>query len=639
MRHYLLNARFGLRSITVGVVALVLGLAACEKDSVKKDPNGKTSMDQMNQLPISDPHSFAKPMNVQATHLDLNIDVDFEAKRIQGTATYTLNNRTGDSTVIFDTKSLDIIAVRTPEGDSLPFTVGEKDAILGRPLSIQLKPETITVIIQYATKEGAAALQWLSPQQTAGKQHPFLFTQSQAILARTWIPCQDGPGMRFTYNATVKVPNDLMAVMSATNPTDLVNDGIYHFEMKQPIPAYLMALAVGDLRFQSVGARTGIYAEPAQLDKAVYEFADMEKMLVAAEELYGAYSWERYDLIVLPPSFPFGGMENPRLTFATPTILAGDRSLTSLVAHELAHSWSGNLVTNATWNDFWLNEGFTVYFESRIMEKLYGKPYADMLVVLGYQDLMETIADLGPESDDTKLKLSLDGRDPDDGMTDIAYEKGFSLLRTIEAAVGRERWDIFLKQYFQSNAFGTMTTEGFIAKLNQDLVKGDAAITAAIQLEKWIYEPGMPESYKAPTSTRFDAVDVELEKWKGGASPSSLVTKDWTTHEWLRFIRGLPSDIGLAKMTELDKAYGFTKSGNAEILGAWFEPVIRQKYAAGYDAVEDFLMHVGRRKFVKPLYKLMAETEDGKVRAKAIYAKARGNYHSVTQGTIDEILK
>jgi leukotriene-A4 hydrolase len=593
----------------------------------------------MSEMLINDPHSFSKPFDAQATHLALDIIVDFEQKRISGTATYAIDNKTGSNVIIFDTKGLDILNVSSPEDSSIGYNIGEKDPILGRPLEIELKPGTKTVSIQYATSNKAAALQWLSPQQTAGKAHPFLFTQSQAILARTWIPCQDGPGIRFTYDATVKVPSDLMAVMSATNPIEKNAEGIYHFEMKQAIPAYLMALAVGDLKFEPVGSRTGVYAEPAQLAAAVYEFADMEKMLSTAEELYGAYRWERYDLIVLPPSFPFGGMENPRLTFATPTILAGDRSLTSLVAHELAHSWSGNLVTNATWNDFWLNEGFTVYFENRIMEKLYGKSYADMLMVLGYDDLLETIQDLGPTSPDTKLKLALEGRDPDDGMTDIAYEKGFALLRTIELEIGRERWDAFLKAYFNENAFGTMTTEGFVSKVKRELIQGNQDIAAGIQLEKWIYEPGIPQAYSAPTSERFAAVDAQLKKWTEGAEPANLNTKDWTTHEWLRFIRGLPKEIDLKQMAAIDKAFGFSKSGNSEILGAWFEPVIRQKYTVAYPALETFLIHVGRRKFVKPLFKLMAETPEGMEMAKKIYAKARPNYHSVTASTIDEILK
>ncbi len=638
MTRIVLNSLHASRRIFYALLLIAATTTACDKDKVDKGSSGSTT-ENMNQN-TQDPHSNARPKDAVAKHLDLDIQVDFEAKRISGTATYTVQNKTGGNVIVFDTRNLDILDVTTPEGDSLGFTLGEADPILGQALEVELKPETQKVKIKYATTDGAAALQWLSPQQTEGKQQPFLFTQSQAILARTWIPCQDGPGMRFTYNATVKVPSNLMAVMSATNPTERTADGVYHFEMAQPIPAYLMALSVGDLRFKPIGARTGVYAEPTMIDRAVNEFADMEKMLIAAEELYGAYSWERYDVIVLPPSFPFGGMENPRLTFATPTIIAGDRSLTALIAHELAHSWSGNLVTNATWNDFWLNEGFTVYFESRIMEKLYGKGYSDMLVVLGYEGLLETIQDLGEDNPDTKLKLHLNGRDPDDGMNDIAYEKGFSLLRTIEMAVGRERWDAFLKQYFKSHAFGTMTTEAFVEEINRDLIKGDEKIVGEIRLERWIYQAGLPSTYPAPTSERFDAVDAQLELYNTGTAPASLVgTKDWTTHEWLRFIHGLQDDISLEKMTALDKAFGFTASHNAEILGAWFEPVIRRQYSAGYAALETFLIHVGRRKFVKPLFKAMTETEEGKVMAKKIYAKARPNYHSVTQSTIDEMLK
>ncbi|MFN8397157.1 MAG: M1 family metallopeptidase [Bacteroidia bacterium] len=623
----------------LAAIALVAGLTACDKDNVKKS-NPNESMDAANIFNSLDPHSYARPSEAMAKHLDLDIEVDFEAKRIRGTATYTVDRKGGGNAIIFDTRNLDIIDVTTPTGDSLSYNLGENDPVMGQPLEVELKPDVQEIRIQYATTEGAAALQWLSPQQTEGKQHPFLFTQSQAILARTWIPCQDGPGMRFTYNAKVKVPSNLMAVMSASNATERSADGVYKFEMNQPIPAYLMALAVGDLRFKSIGPRTGVYAEPTMIDRAANEFVDMEKMLVAAEELYGAYAWERYDVIVLPPSFPFGGMENPRLTFATPTIIAGDRSLTALVAHELAHSWSGNLVTNATWNDFWLNEGFTVYFESRIMERLYGKSYSDMLAVLGYEDLLETIQDLGADNPDTKLKLRLNGRDPDDGMTDIAYEKGNALLRTIEKAVGRERWDAFLKQYFKAHAFGTMTTEAFIEEAKRDLIKGDADLAAKIELDRWIYEPGLPSTYDPPKSQRFDAVDAQLKAWVGGTPTSSLAgTKEWSTHEWLRFIRQLPEDMSVAKMGELDKAFGFTSSHNSEILGAWFEHVIRRKYTAGYSALENFLVHVGRRKFVRPLFKAMVSTEGQLEMAKRIYAKARPNYHSVTQNTIDEMLK
>jgi leukotriene-A4 hydrolase len=625
---------------TCAFMALLAVMAACGKDlRGRTNPNDNAAMDERKMIIAPDPHSYAKPAEAVVNHLDLDISVDFETRRISGSATYTVSSK-GGGTVVLDTRNLDIQGVTTPEGDSLGFQMGSDDPILGRPLEIRLRHGTERFTVHYSTTDGAAALLWLEPGQTEGKQQPFLMTQSQAILARTWLPCQDSPGIRFTYTATVKVPANLMAVTSATNPTALSPDGIYRFEMKQPIPSYLMALAVGDLRFRPIGPRTGVYAEPTMIDRAEFEFADMEKMLAAAEELYGAYRWGRYDVIVLPPSFPFGGMENPMLTFATPTIITGDRSLTSLVAHELAHSWSGNLVTNATWNDFWLNEGFTVYFESRIMEKLYGKDYSDMLLVLGYQELLETIADLGKDNPDTRLKLQLDGRDPDDGMNDIAYEKGFALLRTIESAVGRARWDAFLKAYFDAHAFGTMTTEAFIAEIHGKLIQGDAARARKLDLPAWIYQPGLPGTYPAPTSKRFAAVDAQLGKWRSGTPPGMLEgTRDWTSHEWVRFLQGLPPEISFGEMDSLDKAFGFTSSRNAEILFAWFEIVIRRQYDAAYPALEDFLVHVGRRKFVKPLFKAMAVTGEGKAMAQDIYAKAMPNYHSVTRGSVDELLK
>ncbi len=307
---------------------------------------------------LSDPHSHAGRSPARVQHLALDLVVDFDARTLHGRATWQLANPGTAPELVLDSRNLDLEAVAQLDaaGTATPaaFALGPADATLGQALTIALAPGTVAVQIAYRTRPAAAALQWLQPGQTAGTA-PFLFTQSQAILARTWLPCPDSPGIRFTYEATVQVPPHLLALMSAENPQRLASDGRYRFRMAQPIPAYLMALAVGDLQFAALSGRTGIYAEPASLAAAVHEFVDLDAMVAAAEQLYGPYAWERYDLLVLPPSFPFGGMENPCLTFVTPTIITGDRSLTSLVAHELAHSWSGNLVTNATWNDFWLN--------------------------------------------------------------------------------------------------------------------------------------------------------------------------------------------------------------------------------------------------------------------------------------------
>ncbi|MBW8050585.1 MAG: M1 family metallopeptidase [Cytophagales bacterium] len=601
--------------------------------------NNRQSEDtERSVMQYKDMHTFSKPDQAVVRHLDLDIIVDFDKKIITGKAAYTIENIKGVNKIYFDSRDLKIekITLGKEEKDT-KFQLGAFVEYLGQPLEILIEDNTKIVNIYYSTNPGSVALQWLEPQQTAGKKHPFLFTQSEPGFARTWVPCQDSPGIRFTYTAKVQVPGGILVIMSAENPTQITPDGNYNFKMDQPIPAYLLALAAGDLQFKATGERTGVYAEPSVIDKAVYEFAEMEDMLLTTEKLYGLYRWDRYDVVVLPPSFPFGGMENPRVTFVTPTILAGDRSLVSLIAHEMAHSWSGNLVTNATWNDFWLNEGFTVYIERRIMEELYGKSYADMLAVLGYQDLEDDIKKLS--ADDTKLKLNLTGRDPDEAMTNVAYEKGALFLKTIEEAMGRERWDGFLKQYFDTFSFQTMSTEKFVEYLKNELGNAPDAteLLKQIAIDDWVYKPGIPGNFKV-YSDRFKQVDEQIKHWKQGTPVPDLYVKEWTTHEWLHFLRHLPEKMSLEQMGELDSSFEFTNSGNAEILCAWYLHVIENKYTAALPALEKFLLNVGRRKFLKPLYKAMVKTEDGKEMAKAIYSKARPNYHFISVNTIDEIV-
>ncbi|HEX2833972.1 MAG TPA: M1 family metallopeptidase [Thermoanaerobaculia bacterium] len=585
---------------------------------------------------MRDIHSFARPEEAVVRHIALDLDVDFERKTLSGSATLTIDVHDGASELVLDANGLTIDKVTLDDTSDAQFSLSSSRPHLGQALTIRIKPATKSVKIVYSTSPDAAAVQWLAPSQTAGGKHPFLFTQSQAILARTWVPCQDSPGVRITYDATIRVPKELMAIMSAENPTELSANGEYHFRMPQPIPSYLLALAVGDLAFRKYSDNSGVWAEKPMIDAAEHELVDTPKMIEAAEKLYGPYRWGQYDVLVLPPSFPFGGMENPRLTFATPTILAGDRSLVSLVAHELAHSWSGNLVTNATWNDFWLNEGFTVYFERRIMESVFGRDYSEMLALLGYQDLEATVAEL--PSRDTHLLLDLEGRDPDEAATKLAYEKGYSLLRLIEETVGREAFDAFLRDYFDRYAFQSMTTDKWIDILRTNLLSKFEGAEDRIGLEQWINAPGIPETAPIPRSDAFRKVEEQVRAFAGGTPAAQLVTNGWSTHEWIHFLRKLKI-ANYGQLVDLDEQFHFTRSGNSEILHEWLLQAIEHKYEPAYGALETFLLKQGRRKFLKPLYQKLAETPEGLERARAIYAKARPMYHSVSYRTVDQILK
>jgi len=557
-----------------------------------------------------DVHSFSRPDLIRVRHLELDFDVRFDRKILAGSAALHFDS-TDRPELVLDTRDLEIQAVENAAG----FEVGPRDPVLGSPLKIRLNKGCSWVRVKYSTSPGASGLQWLDPAQTAGKLHPFLYTQSQAIHARSWIPLQDTPGVRVTFQGRVRAPTGLHAVMAAERAGQ-------HFKMDRPVPSYLIALAAGNLEFRPLGERSGVFAEPALIDSAAREFADTEAMIHAVEEMYGPYRWGRYDLLVLPPSFPFGGMENPCLTFATPTILAGDKSLVNLVAHELAHSWSGNLVTNATWSDFWLNEGFTVYLERRILEKVYGREREEMEAVLGRRELDREMESL-PESDRV-LHIQLTGRDPDNGCTLVPYEKGALLLRSIEREVGRPRFDAFLRSYFNHFAFQSITTEDFLDYLRREL-------PTQMRLDEWIFDPGIPSGAAEPQSDVFRGVEVEAERWQLG---HQIDTSKWNTQLWLHFLRTLKNP----DLARLDREFHLTEAGNSEILHQWLLMAVRAQYEPAYSKMERFLVTVGRRKYLKPLYTELMKTPEGQQRARRIYRSARAGYHPIAQTTLDAIV-
>ena len=753
------NRLSSLRFVFFGLLLLVFGMGDVRACGGRSPYFGEGAQ-------VLQGHSYANDGEFVIKHIDMHLKVNFADKTIDGWVEYDLvhaylrDNRkpgsvppyhfnpiTGNHILLLDHRDMDVLGVYgggaydnktgsvKSKAKRLTYSVGVGTAdtlLFGKPLEIEVPRSQSKIVIHYKTRPSAGALQWLSPAQTYDQTHPFLFSQSQAILARTWIPLQDKPSVRFTYSAQVKVicaaagganvdaighrisredcigvedpdinPMDFNVVMSAVklgNPEGdlLLNNKVHRFEQKKPIPSYLMAIAVGSFGYKSLGKNTGVYAEHKLLDKAVWEFADLQKMVDAASDMFGEYAWGDYNVLVLPPSFPFGGMENPVVTFATPTIIAGDRSLVSLLAHELAHSWSGNLVTNRTWDDFWLNEGFTVYVESRIMERLYGADYADMLRVLGKGELDKTLGWMMKESpDDSHLRLHLGDRDPDEGLTDIAYEKGRFFLMMLEQMYGRVAFDEFLNGHFSKYAFGTVTTDLFLADLkafhdgqvSASFIEPAASSSKIAVAENrtlplwanfeplvvaWIDGPGLPSGgvggFPELESKAFQRVEQQVSNFLVSGEPlhrgysvpcdaSVIDTTGFTTHHWLHLLRqlhtradGSPGRLSREEMAGLDARFGFTQTQNAEIACDWFVLAIQSDYRPAYQAMHDFLLKVGRRKFLMPIYEaLLAQyvVRDGKYEpafaqgkemATEIFLQAEPGYHSVAARSLRELL-
>ena len=588
-----------------------------------------------------DTHSFARPLEARVTHVALDLTVDFDAKRIVGTARLDIERKPDAKEIVLDDNGLEIASVTDAAKHPLPFKVGANDPNLGAPLTIALRSDTTALLITYKSAPDAGALLWLTPQQTAGKKMPFLFSQGESIENRSWIPTQDSPGIRQTWEATIHVPAGMTAVMSAPRIEQPITQGgesVFNFRMDRNVAPYMIAIAVGDLTFKPLGPRTGVWAEPATIDAAARELSDTEKMVAAAENLYGPYRWGRYDVLVLPPSFPFGGMENPTLTFATPTFIAGDKSLVSLIAHELAHSWSGNLATNAVWEDFWLNEGMTTYAEGRIIEELYGKKAAEEHAALGIDAMNKAIAENGgPGGADTRLHLDLKGRHPDEGSSDVAYEKGAEFLRTIEAIVGRDRFDAWLKGWFDRHAFQPVTSAMFLADLRANLVKGDKALESKLMLDRWVYQPGVPGNMVRPPASTFAEQDRATAAFAAGAAaPASW--KQWNTEERLRFLNRLPRKLSKGRLDALQSAFNLNAATNMEIRFAWLDLAVANRYDPAVPSLENFLTSQGRGKFVKPLITALANDASwGRPLAKRIYSEARPLYHPLVTRELDKL--
>ena len=613
--------------------SILLLLASCGTPQ-SGDPAAPSVSPILTTADAVDDQTFAQPAKARVTHVDLDLALDFDGQSVSGTAMLDVIADKGVSEVILDNDGYAVASVTDADGKPLEFAIGDKVEGKGAPLTIQMG-DAREITIAYSAKD-AAALQWLTPDQTAGKKHPYLLSQGQATLNRTWIPTQDSPGIRQTWSARITAPEELTVVMSglAKGDPEKAEDGrrAFTFEMDKPVAPYLIAIAAGDIVFRELGPRSGVWSEPVMIDAAAKELSDTEAMIDAAEKLYGDYRWGRYDMIVLPPSFPYGGMENPVMTFLTPTFIAGDRSLTGLVAHELAHSWSGNLVTNANWTDSWLNEGVTSYFENRIVEEIYGKKRADQEAALSFANIEETLAEVGMDDPGTALHQPVN---VDSIGSAIVYDKGAFFLRTVESIVGRERFDGWLQQWFDNHAFQPATSAMILADMEKNLVK-DEAEAKKLMLREWIYEPGLPSNVAKPDPAAFAAVDTAAAAFGKTRALDEKAWKGWTSAERQRFLQELPKELPEADLAALDDALALSGSTNNEELFLWLELGLQNRYEAVVPATETFLANVGRRKFVAPLFEaLMEQGSWGQPIAKRIYAKTRPSYHSVTQETVD----
>lgn len=597
-------------------------------------------------LPLSaragDPHSYAQPDIVTVTHVDLDLAIDFEHRKLRGSATLDLKWADGDATdLLLDTRDLAIDRVEALDADGKPsalkFSLAAADKELGSKLTIAAPKHPAKVRIAYATAPEASGLQWLTPAQTADKKQPFMFSQSESIHARSWVPLQDSPAVRFTFDAHIAAPKQIRVVMGAINDASHALDGDFRFTQPKPIPSYLLAIAAGELAVRETGPRSAVYAEPSVVDKAAREFEDTEKMIATAEKLYGPYRWGRYDILVLPPSFPFGGMENPNMTFATPTVLVGDKSLVSLVAHELAHSWSGNLVTAASWRDIWLNEGFTTYVQGRITEALYGKALADEEVLLSARALQKSIGKM-PENSQ-RLAPDPDATGADGSLSDVAYDKGSWFLRTLEQRFGRDVFDPYLRGYFDHFAFQSITSEEMLAYLQPNLLDRHPGKMSADEVKAWVFTPGIPEDAPLPDSPRFDAIDRQRGAFLAGKlAAAKLEAGDWNTQEWMYFLDGLPDAPKLADMRALDKAWHLTGTPNGEIGMRWYSHAIAAGDTAAWPAAAEHMTRIGRVYLTLPLYRALAATPEGLAYAEKVYAKARPGYHPMTQRAVERLL-
>lgn len=592
-----------------------------------------------------DPHSYFDDEHPRVGHLELELDLDFDVRRVAGRVALLLEEPSPEVSanrarpvIDLDTEGLEIQAVRV-DGSNASAVMGHAEPVLGQRLRVELPSGTTRIEIEYRTAAEPIGLQWMAPSQTAGGEQPFVFSQFQAIHARSVVPLQDSPGARVTFEAALTVPEPLVAVMGAgpgaVEAAPRSGRQRFRFDMPQPIPPYLIAFAAGELVSRDLSDRSRIWAEPSTADAAASEFAEVEAMMAAAETMFGAYDWDRYDLLVLPPSFPYGGMENPRLTFLTPTVIAGDRSLTDVIAHELAHSWTGNLITNANADHFWLNEGATTWAERRIVEALRGEEAVTLAWAIGEQGLAEAFERFGADSAATRLRTDLGGGDPDAVYSIVPYEKGARFLALLERTVGRGRFDAFIRRYIERYRFASITTEEFVAFLDTEL----PGLGAEVGIGEWLYEPGMPSNAPRFESERLETLIDLGAGFRAGRRPEADEVQGWSAAELLVYLQQVPRPLSVKECEWLDGEFALTGRGNYEILVEWLTIAAGSDYEPAFERLRAVLVEVGRMKYVRPLFLAMGGQPRTRGLAREIYELAAPGYHELTRRTAEEVME
>ena len=607
--------------------------------------------------PPRDPNTLSNYNNWLTTQTETDFTILFDEQKLKGTVLHKLRSITDAETkeILLDTSYLDISEVLV-DGIPARWSLLPRFEPYGSALKIELAKavpldKVVEVSIDVATTSSCTALQWLTPAQTSNKKHPYMFSQCQAIHARSIFPCQDTPDVKapFTFNIKSALPVIASGLRDSSNPTSAsASRQLYKFHQPIPIPSYLFAIASGDIATAKIGPRSTVATGPDELEGCKWELeADTERFIEIADSIVYPYAWGEYNVLILPPSFPYGGMENPIYTFATPTIISGDRQNVDVIAHELSHSWSGNLVSNASWEHFWLNEGWTTYLERRIQAGIHGDDaFRDFSAIIGWKALTDSINQFGEQHEFTKLVVDLKGKDPDDAFSSIPYEKGFIFLYHIEKLIGKDSFDKFIPYYFTKWKGRSLDSYDFKATLLEYFEK-DEKISAKLQQidwDTWFYAPGFPP--KPHFNTKLADIVYELsDKWQALSNgdsnfkPSDKDMGGLTANQQVVFLERMllaQKPLSAAYAVLMGNIYGFKETKNVEVSSRYYQLAMKAGDSTILSSVADLLGQVGRMKFVRPLYRGLIK-RDLKL-AEATFEENKDFYHPICRQMVEKIL-